>query len=401
MEHGPLERQWTPIDPDEQHAARHVCGVEYVVRQRRCRILYARWPMHERRWAECRFANRRSGECHIQPAAERHAPRGGELHEEVVRMLVIRDLKSTVRFALLKDRGVARLAHRERFSTEHARERKGTAPEAMRAHGHQPILRSEVGFAAPSSLDVERAEQRAVEMQTPCGCLLDVLVLSFLRLHPSVSRPCACAAAGTTRYPARAAATRRGRMWATIMTASSVGGGQRDAAVRSAVWTISSRALRPRSASVPGLARLDFMAAFGIIDHVLERCLQGARPFDPCPGVLVAPDEDDERRDASSVGARMAAHERSAERPIEDSDVHIGQRRETNHIRDGVRRVGAPVLGDDQQAQVVARLRETIDERGRDGRMLSDALPQVPIGGDGAQEQRPGRRAFVQGLDCG
>ncbi len=186
MERRALERQWAPIDPDEQHAARHVCGVEDVVRQRRRRILCARWPMHERWWAECRFAHRRCAECHMRPAAERHAPGGRELHEEVVRVLVIRDLKAAVRFALLKDRGVARLSHRQWLSTEHSRERENTAPEATCSHCHQPVLRSEVGLAAPSSLDVQRPEQRAVEMQTPCGSLRDVHVLSLLRLRPSV-----------------------------------------------------------------------------------------------------------------------------------------------------------------------------------------------------------------------
>ena len=110
MEYGSFEGQRPAIDAGEHHAARQVCRVEYMVRQRRRRILRARRPVHERRRTECGVAHRRGGKRRVHAPAERHAPRRRQLHEEIVRMLMIRDLKSAVRLALLEDRRVAGLA---------------------------------------------------------------------------------------------------------------------------------------------------------------------------------------------------------------------------------------------------------------------------------------------------
>ena len=232
-------------------------------------------------------------------------------------------------------------------------------------------------------------------MQAPRGRLLGVHVLPFFRFRPSVLEG--------MRMRSRRYDEIYGHGWHDE-TAKDVGsdhhGGQcrRRSAGGSRPLGDLDDLIEGASSPigiVPGLSRLEAMAALGIIGHVLECCLQCPRPFDPRPGVLIAANEDDERRDPSSVGAWMTAHERSAERPIQDSDVHIGQRRETNHIRDGVCRVGAPVLGHDQQAQVVTGVRETIDERGRDDGVCFVALPQVSMGVHCAQELRPRGRAIV------
>ena len=73
------------------------------MRERSERILRARRAMHERDRSERRLTDGRASECDAAASPERHTPRRGELHEEIVRVLVIGDLQALVGFADLKD----------------------------------------------------------------------------------------------------------------------------------------------------------------------------------------------------------------------------------------------------------------------------------------------------------
>lgn len=141
------------------------------------------------------------------------------------------------------------------------------------------------------------------------------------------------------------------------------------------------------------------MMAGRVVCHVAERLLQGSRAFNPCTGILAASEEHDERCDSSSVGAWMTTHEWSTERAIEDSEINTSHRRETHKEWDRVGRVGAPVLRDNQQPQVVTGTRESIDQGRRDGRVGGVALPEIAMHSDPGQELRPAGCPFVQRLD--
>jgi hypothetical protein len=92
------------------------------------------------------------------------------LHEEIMRVLVIGDLQSFVRFAHLEDLRVALSGRGQRLGRDHRGGAEQPWPKLMAARSHQPILRFELGLPAPSALDVHRRKQDAVNSRRPTCC---------------------------------------------------------------------------------------------------------------------------------------------------------------------------------------------------------------------------------------
>ena len=76
------------------------------------RFLGRRGAMHERHRPERRLADRRARDRQRVAARERHAPDGGGLHQEVVRMLTVDDGDVVERLAGLEDLAIPVAAER-------------------------------------------------------------------------------------------------------------------------------------------------------------------------------------------------------------------------------------------------------------------------------------------------
>ena len=103
MEDRSLHRHNADVEAAQDYAVCDVRGIEDVMRERSERILRARRAMHERDGSERRLTDRRASEREAAARPERHTPRRGELHEEIVWVLVVGDLEALVGFADLKD----------------------------------------------------------------------------------------------------------------------------------------------------------------------------------------------------------------------------------------------------------------------------------------------------------
>src|SRR5438128_11243321 len=95
-------------------------GIKRVMTERRRWIFRGGCAMHERHRTQRGFACRTACNRHACRVVQRNAPDGGELREEIVRMLPIDQRTSVTRFSSLKDFGVTRLANSRRIKTEHA-----------------------------------------------------------------------------------------------------------------------------------------------------------------------------------------------------------------------------------------------------------------------------------------
>ena len=124
MEDRSLYRHDAEIEAAKDHAVGDVRGIEDVMRERSERILRARRAMHERDRSERRFTHGGAGEREAAARSERHTPRCRELHEEIVRVLVIGDLQTLVGFADLKDLRVTAPGSCQWLHGYHAREAK-------------------------------------------------------------------------------------------------------------------------------------------------------------------------------------------------------------------------------------------------------------------------------------
>jgi hypothetical protein len=132
--------------------------------------------MYESDWTECRLANWPSGQSEAYLFSERHTPGGRQLHEQIVRMLTIGDLQIPIRFAHLKDMGVAPSLHGGRFSRHPAGKRQRATREAPRSHHHQPVLGIELCLAPSAALSIERQKNDTVESETPPAHVVQVIL---------------------------------------------------------------------------------------------------------------------------------------------------------------------------------------------------------------------------------
>ena len=155
------------IGTAKDDAARDVRRIEDVMRDRRERILGARRTVHERDWPKRRLADWSADERETASTPERHAPRRRQLHEEIVRVLVIGDLQALIGFADLKDLRVATTGGRQRLERDHPVEPEGSRSKRAGCVRHQPVLRAEFRLAAMAALVVEGPEQHAVPRERP------------------------------------------------------------------------------------------------------------------------------------------------------------------------------------------------------------------------------------------
>ena len=108
-------------------AERDVRRIERVVAERRGRILERGRAMHERHRPQRRFADRTAGDGEAARLADRNAPHGGELHEQIVGMLAIDQRTAVERFTRLKQFAVPALADGRGIEAEHRVQRQPAA----------------------------------------------------------------------------------------------------------------------------------------------------------------------------------------------------------------------------------------------------------------------------------
>ena len=154
------------IDASRHDAERHVRRVERVMAERREYQPRRRSPMHKGHGAERGLARwtTSNGE---HTAAQRHAPRHRELHEEVVRMLPIDQRLAVERLADLEDLTIATFADGRRIQAEHGIQTKWLMSMRVRRHAHTPVGCHELVAPARASLVVEQAVHDAVLHELP------------------------------------------------------------------------------------------------------------------------------------------------------------------------------------------------------------------------------------------
>jgi hypothetical protein len=140
VERGSFHRDDATVETSEDDASRRMCGIEDVVRQRRHGVLGARGPVHERYGPESGLTHEGARGRDVAPSTERNAPGCGELHEEIVRVLVVGDLKSLVCLAYLEDLGESEAGRSQRLGGEHAGGAKRSGSEPATCGGHEPVL---------------------------------------------------------------------------------------------------------------------------------------------------------------------------------------------------------------------------------------------------------------------
>ncbi len=130
----------TCLDSARQHPRRDVGGIKLVMRERGLRVVASRLAMHERRRAQCGWANQ----------VGRHDDRGArttepvdraKLHEQIVRVLAIDERPHLVRLAGLEELRRPDAAHRKRLERDHALEPECSRAERPLAVQHEPVLR--------------------------------------------------------------------------------------------------------------------------------------------------------------------------------------------------------------------------------------------------------------------
>src|SRR5260221_2549095 len=123
--------------------------------------------MHERDRPERRFADRSASQRDACGLADRYAPDGRQLHEQIVGMLSIDQWASIERLAGLKHLTVPLLPNGRRIQTQHACERELTARRVSSGHAHPPVRRDELVTAARASLVIEFGEDETVLHELP------------------------------------------------------------------------------------------------------------------------------------------------------------------------------------------------------------------------------------------
>ena len=126
--------------------------------------------MHERRRTERRSADDRRRAAESHPARQTVVPRA-ELHEQVVRMLVVDERRALERLAGLEDLRRSDVVQRERLERDHRGDLERAGAEETTAGSHQPVRRldgPEVGELP--LLVVELEEQAGVPRPFPGRC---------------------------------------------------------------------------------------------------------------------------------------------------------------------------------------------------------------------------------------
>src|SRR5262249_39556301 len=126
-------------------------------------------PMHESDRTERRLADRRTDERQPGRVRERESPHRRELHEEIVRMLMVDDRLAVERLARLEELTGALAADGRGLDAGHAWPRKAPLRRIAARHPHPPVRHGELGAAALAALMVELGEHHAVLHERPTG----------------------------------------------------------------------------------------------------------------------------------------------------------------------------------------------------------------------------------------
>jgi hypothetical protein len=150
------------------HVARDVRGVEPVMPERRGRILARGRAVHERDRPQGRLSHRRE----LQPdraRADGMAVGRGQVHEKVVRMLVIHQRLAVERLPRLEQLGRAPLGKRRRLQRVHHHEGEAPTREVALEHEHVPVAGFDRLVAGGSALVVELEPRDAHDHERPRG----------------------------------------------------------------------------------------------------------------------------------------------------------------------------------------------------------------------------------------
>ena len=139
--------------------------------------------MHEGDGTECRLSDGSAGDRQTRGRVQRDPPDTGELHEEIVGVLMIDEWRAVNRLANLEDFPVTVLAERGRIEAQHAGECQQTARGVPGRHAHPPVGRNELLSPARAPLSVELGEEDAILHELPAGAnqMLGVVLLGVRR----------------------------------------------------------------------------------------------------------------------------------------------------------------------------------------------------------------------------
>ena len=165
------------VDTGGDHPEGDVRGVEPVVRDGRNRVGDRRGAMWKRDGPERRLA----GEAGIDLPAQRPAQRaiviGGQLHEEVVRMLAVVNRVALAHLAAGQEIQETAIAHRPRFRAPHRPQPDAPAGEWSPRHQHAPVHAADLmGAGAAGPMPIARfgdqlPEDAAVQHHAPAAPL--------------------------------------------------------------------------------------------------------------------------------------------------------------------------------------------------------------------------------------
>ena len=167
VERRPLELDARRVDAERHDAVAPVRRVLPMVADRREGIVLRRRPMHVRDRTERRIADGGDVDRRCDVARNRALERGGELGEQIVRMLSIHQPRTLERSARLEQLRIPVTVDDERLEARHRVDAKQAAGNRTERHEHFPIDQPDLPVAAKRALIVVLAERAAVEHQRP------------------------------------------------------------------------------------------------------------------------------------------------------------------------------------------------------------------------------------------
>ncbi len=150
--------------------------------------------------------------------------------------------------------------------------------------------------------------------------------------------------------------------------------------------TISRSAESPRSDSYQRLPLGEALRVLRIGRHREKHVLKLGGPFDPCAAVATVPQQHYRGRCGAAVGCSMSGGERRARSAIDHSERDSGGTRQPGDVGDREGRIGAPVLGNDDNRQPFGCRADTLDEVGWHRRNGLCLQPQLPLSRHAGQE---------------
>ena len=158
---------WSVIDRCGDDAERDVRRIEGVVPERGHRVFHGRRAMHECDRTERGLCRRTSSQREARARANRDAPHRRELHEQIMRVLIIDKGLALERFADLEELAIAFLTDGQRIEAQHRVDREVRAAHVAAEHSHPPVGNAELVAPAWRRLMVEESIYDAVLHDVP------------------------------------------------------------------------------------------------------------------------------------------------------------------------------------------------------------------------------------------